>query len=161
MLVLPPVIVLGALSPWAIRLRMKSVAAAGDVTGRLYALGTAGGLVGNFAATLALIPLGRHALDLPAVRGAAGRGVRTGGMVLQACLNGDRETGVPRTPEELAAEARACVAAGAVSLHVHPRDGDGHETLDPVHIAAAVRALRAAAPRVRALALDRALDHRR
>ena len=56
-LVLPPVIVLGALSPWAIRLRMKSVYAAGDVTGRLYALGTAGGLVGNFAATLALIPL--------------------------------------------------------------------------------------------------------
>jgi MFS family permease len=56
-LVLPPVVVLGALSPWAIRLRLKSVSAAGDVTGRLYALGTAGGLVGNFMATLALIPL--------------------------------------------------------------------------------------------------------
>ena len=56
-LVLPPVVVLGALSPWAIRLRLKSVSAAGDVTGRLYALGTAGGLVGNFRATLALIPL--------------------------------------------------------------------------------------------------------
>jgi predicted membrane-bound spermidine synthase len=55
-LVAPPVLVLGALSPWAIRLRMRSVTAAGDVTGRLYALGTAGGLVGNFAATLALIP---------------------------------------------------------------------------------------------------------
>ena len=55
-LVAPPVLVLGALSPWAIRLRMRSVSAAGDVTGRLYALGTAGGLVGNFAATLALIP---------------------------------------------------------------------------------------------------------
>ena len=55
-LVAPPVLVLGALSPWAIRLRMRSVSAAGDVTGRLYALGTAGGLVGNFAATLVLIP---------------------------------------------------------------------------------------------------------
>jgi predicted membrane-bound spermidine synthase len=55
-LVAPPVLVLGALSPWAIRLRMRSVSAAGDVTGRLYALGTAGGLVGNFAAALALIP---------------------------------------------------------------------------------------------------------
>ena len=44
------------------------------------------------------------------------------GMVLQACLNGDREPGVPRTPEELAAAARACVAAGAASLHAHPRD---------------------------------------
>jgi len=55
-LVAPPVLVLGALSPWAIRLRIRSVSAAGDVTGRLYALGTAGGLVGNFAATLVLIP---------------------------------------------------------------------------------------------------------
>jgi predicted membrane-bound spermidine synthase len=55
-LVAPPVLVLGALSPWAIRLRVRSVSAAGDVTGRLYALGTAGGLVGNFAATLVLIP---------------------------------------------------------------------------------------------------------
>ena len=59
-LVAPPVLVLGALSPWAIRLRVHTVAGAGDVTGRLYALSTAGGLVGNFAAALALIPLGRH-----------------------------------------------------------------------------------------------------
>jgi MFS family permease len=56
-LVAPPVLVLGALSPWAIRLSVRSVAAAGDATGRLYALSTAGGLVGNFAAALALIPL--------------------------------------------------------------------------------------------------------
>lgn len=63
-------------------------------------------------------------------------------MVLQACLNGDRESGVPRSPEELGAEAMACVAAGAVSIHAHPRDPDGHETLDADHIRAAVRALR-------------------
>ena len=69
-------------------------------------------------------------------------------MVLQACLNGDRETGVPRTPDELVTEARACVAAGAVSLHVHPRDDEGLETLEPRHVAAAVSALRAAVPRV-------------
>jgi MFS family permease len=56
-LVGPPVLVLGALSPWAIRLSVRSVAAAGDATGRLYALSTAGGLVGNFLAALALIPL--------------------------------------------------------------------------------------------------------
>ena len=56
-LVAPPVLVLGALSPWAIRLRdAVGRRRAGDVTGRLYALGTAGGLVGNFAATLVLIP---------------------------------------------------------------------------------------------------------
>ncbi len=63
-------------------------------------------------------------------------------MVLQACLNGDRDAGVPRTPEDLAAAARACIAAGASSLHVHPRDEHGDETLEPAHIAAAVRALR-------------------
>jgi predicted membrane-bound spermidine synthase len=56
-LVAPPVLVLGSLSPWAIRLRVKAVEGAGDVTGRLYALSTAGGLVGNFVAALALIPL--------------------------------------------------------------------------------------------------------
>ena len=65
-------------------------------------------------------------------------------MVLQACLNGDRAAGVPRSPEELGAEARACVAAGAQSIHAHPRDPDGHETLDAAHIAAAVRELRTA-----------------
>jgi predicted membrane-bound spermidine synthase len=56
-LVAPPVLVLGSLSPWAIRLRVRAVEGAGDVTGRLYALSTAGGLVGNFVAALALIPL--------------------------------------------------------------------------------------------------------
>jgi uncharacterized protein (DUF849 family) len=61
---------------------------------------------------------------------------------LQACLNGDRETGVPLTPEQLGEEARACVAAGADSIHAHPRDPDGQETLDPEHTAAALRALR-------------------
>ncbi|MDA0180796.1 3-keto-5-aminohexanoate cleavage protein [Solirubrobacter phytolaccae] len=63
-------------------------------------------------------------------------------MVLQACLNGDRESGVPRSAEELGAEAVACVAAGAASIHAHPRDPDGHETLEPDHILEAVRALR-------------------
>ena len=51
-------------------------------------------------------------------------------MVVQACVNGDREADVPRTPQELAEAARACVAAGAESIHAHPRDADGHETLD-------------------------------
>jgi uncharacterized protein (DUF849 family) len=70
-------------------------------------------------------------------------------MVLQVCLNGDREEpGVPRSPEELAAAAKAAVAAGASSIHAHPRDADGHESLEPADIAAAVRALRAAVPGV-------------
>jgi uncharacterized protein (DUF849 family) len=67
-------------------------------------------------------------------------------MVLQACLNGDHEAGVPRSPQELAEAARACVAAGAVSLHAHPRDPDGHESLDAADIGAAAVALREAVP---------------
>ena len=56
-LVGPPVLVLGAVSPWAIRLRVRTIEDAGVVTGRLYALSTAGGLVGTFASALLLIPL--------------------------------------------------------------------------------------------------------
>jgi uncharacterized protein (DUF849 family) len=62
--------------------------------------------------------------------------------LLQACLNGDRESGVPRSPAELGEAAVACVAAGARSIHAHPRDADGLETLAAEPIAAAVRALR-------------------
>ena len=52
------------------------------------------------------------------------RGARP--RLLQAALNGDREhPATPRTPEEIAAEARAAVDAGAASLHLHPYDGDG------------------------------------
>jgi uncharacterized protein (DUF849 family) len=70
-------------------------------------------------------------------------------MLIQACLNGDRgEPRVPKTPAELAAATAACVTAGARSIHCHPRDGDGAETLAPADVAAAVHAIRAAAPRV-------------
>lgn len=67
--------------------------------------------------------------------------------MLQAALNGDREhPAAPRTPEELATEARAAVDAGAVSLHLHPYDEYGHETLAAGPCAAALRAVRAACP---------------
>jgi uncharacterized protein (DUF849 family) len=71
--------------------------------------------------------------------------------VIQACLNGNRppdaHPAVPVTPEQLGSDARACVSAGAGSLHVHPRDDAGAETLEPAAIAAAVHAIRVAAPR--------------
>ena len=67
--------------------------------------------------------------------------------MLQAALNGNREhPAVPRTPEELAAEARAAVDAGARSLHLHPYDEHGRETLAAEPCAAALRAVRAACP---------------
>lgn len=56
-LLAPPVLILGAAAPWAIRLRLDGVNDAGEVAGRMYALSTAGSLVGTFAAALLLIPL--------------------------------------------------------------------------------------------------------
>jgi uncharacterized protein (DUF849 family) len=69
--------------------------------------------------------------------------------LLQAALNGDREhPATPRTPDELAGEARAAVDAGADSLHLHPYDDDGRETLEARSCLAALRAVRAACPGV-------------
>lgn len=69
--------------------------------------------------------------------------------MIQACLNGARHArehpALPRSPAELARDAAACVAAGAASLHVHPRDGEGAESLQPAAIEAAVAAIRGAA----------------
>jgi spermidine synthase len=52
----PPVVLLGMVSPFAIRLAVISIATAGAVAGRLYALSTAGSLVGTFLPALVLIP---------------------------------------------------------------------------------------------------------
>jgi spermidine synthase len=52
----PPVVLLGMVSPFAIRLAMSSIATAGAVAGRLYALSTAGSLLGTFLPALVLIP---------------------------------------------------------------------------------------------------------
>jgi spermidine synthase len=52
----PPVVLLGMVSPFAIRLAVTTIATAGAVAGRLYALSTAGSLVGTFLPALVLIP---------------------------------------------------------------------------------------------------------
>jgi uncharacterized protein (DUF849 family) len=70
-----------------------------------------------------------------------------GDVLLQAALNGGRDhPATPHAPGEIAAEARAAVAAGARSLHLHPYDGQGRETLAAEPCAAALRAVRAACP---------------
>jgi spermidine synthase len=56
-LVAIPVLLLGAVSPWAIRLAVSKVEEAGSVAGRLYALSTAGSLLGTLVSALVLIPL--------------------------------------------------------------------------------------------------------
>jgi uncharacterized protein (DUF849 family) len=71
--------------------------------------------------------------------------------MLQFALNGDRSPdehpAIPRTPEELAREARASVDAGADVVHVHAYD-EGQETFAGEQCAAMVRAIRAACPGV-------------
>jgi spermidine synthase len=60
-LVAVPVMLLGAVAPYANRLTVESVADTGRTTGNLYAISTAGSLVGTFLAALLLIPLiGTH-----------------------------------------------------------------------------------------------------
>ncbi len=60
-LVAVPVMLLGTVAPYANRLALGHVADTGTVTGRLYAISTAGSLVGTFASALLLIPLiGTH-----------------------------------------------------------------------------------------------------
>ena len=56
-LVAVPVLLLGAVAPYAVRLKMATVEEAGTVAGRLYAISTAGSLVGTFLSALLLIPL--------------------------------------------------------------------------------------------------------
>jgi spermidine synthase len=85
-LVAVPVTLLGAASPWAVRLAVADPARSGEVVGRLYAISTAGSLCGTMLAALLLIPLlGTQrtflvfALCLAAV-GAAGLGWRYAGV---------------------------------------------------------------------------------
>jgi spermidine synthase len=52
-----PVTLLGAVSPFAIRLALEDVGQAGTVAGRLYALSTVGSILGTFLSALVTIPL--------------------------------------------------------------------------------------------------------
>jgi spermidine synthase len=81
-LVAVPVMLLGAASPWAIRITLRDVRHSGEVAGRLYAISTAGSLFGTMASALVLIPfLGTQrtflvfalALALVATAGLGGR----------------------------------------------------------------------------------------
>lgn len=57
-------------------------------------------------------------------------------MIVQACLNGarapDYHAALPLTPDAMAADGAASVAAGAAELHIHPRGADGRESLAAV-----------------------------
>ncbi len=56
-LVAIPVLLLGAVTPWALKLAVSDVESMGTVAGRLYALSTAGSLAGTLLSALVLIPV--------------------------------------------------------------------------------------------------------
>ena len=72
--------------------------------------------------------------------------------MLQACLNGGRTRDfhpvLPLSADELAADAKAVIAAGAEQIHLHVRGGDGKESLHPDDVARTLDAVRAAVPGV-------------
>jgi uncharacterized protein (DUF849 family) len=71
-------------------------------------------------------------------------------MRVKACLNGSRAAedhpAVPVTCAAIAADAAAVRDVGAFAVHVHPRDGDGRQTLAADWCEATVAAIRRAAP---------------
>ena len=70
--------------------------------------------------------------------------------LLEAAINGSRRRGdhpaLPLTAAELARDAAACRAGGAMAVHLHVRDDAGLETLAAVSVDTTLRATRAAAP---------------
>lgn len=72
--------------------------------------------------------------------------------MLQACLNGGRRRdfhpAVPLSADELAADAKAVIAAGAQQIHLHVRGDDGKESLHPDDVARTLAAVRQAVPSV-------------
>jgi 3-keto-5-aminohexanoate cleavage enzyme len=54
----------------------------------------------------------------------------------------------PLTVEEIRGEARACIEAGASAIHIHVRDENGYNVLDPQRFAEVIDPLRADFPEV-------------
>ncbi|MGW7819327.1 3-keto-5-aminohexanoate cleavage protein [Streptomyces puniciscabiei] len=67
--------------------------------------------------------------------------------MVQVCLNGSRSAAdgaaVPTSPEQMARSAAEAVAAGATSVHVHPKTPCGHDSLSPRVLAPTLEAIRA------------------
>jgi spermidine synthase len=91
-LVAVPLLLLGAVSPWATRLKLASVDEAGSVAGRLYAISTIGSLVGVFFVSLwAIEAIGTQRTFLvlalvPALAAARGRAFAVPVVIAAALL---------------------------------------------------------------------------
>jgi uncharacterized protein (DUF849 family) len=70
--------------------------------------------------------------------------------MIQAVLNGSRPAdahpALPVLPRHLARDARDVAELGITSVHVHPRDPAGLETLHPMYVGDTVAAIRAQVP---------------
>lgn len=73
-------------------------------------------------------------------------------VLVKACLNGSRtpeeHPAIPISHPELALDAYQAVARGVGALHVHPRQADGSETLEPAACGLAVAAIRRTVPNI-------------
>jgi len=71
-------------------------------------------------------------------------------IYIKACINGartpDQHPHLPVSPAQLAAAAVQAHEAGAQAVHLHPKNADGTDSLEPDVVAAAVAAVREAAP---------------
>jgi uncharacterized protein (DUF849 family) len=71
-------------------------------------------------------------------------------MLLKVAINGRRmlaeHPAIPITPSQQAHQAAIAIAAGAVAIHVHPRDSMGWESLADIDVAATLDSIRAACP---------------
>jgi uncharacterized protein (DUF849 family) len=71
-------------------------------------------------------------------------------LIVQACINGARDAAfhpvLPLTPDAMARDSAACVAAGAAEIHLHARGADGRESLSPSAMDPTVGAVRRACP---------------
>lgn len=71
----------------------------------------------------------------------------TARRTLQVALNGGAvHHAMPLAPDQIAADAAACVAAGANLLHLHAYDDTGAETLSEPAVTQAIEAVRARCP---------------
>jgi spermidine synthase len=105
----PPTFLLGLISPFAAEL--SAVESTGEASGRVYAVGTVGSIVGAFGATFVLIPTFE---------------VATSGLLLAALLVLGAVSMAERTPESAAAigVALLVVLSGSVVVYGAPRGDD-------------------------------------
>jgi uncharacterized protein (DUF849 family) len=73
-------------------------------------------------------------------------------IVLQAAINGgrtlDEHPNLPVTPEQLAAECKRVIEAGAVTIHFHVRQADGRQSIMPEDVSRVLTAVRTSCPNV-------------